>query len=178
MSKQEVGKRLCLKDNSECPEGQEKKKIQKQIKFNLDYSNHFAPLSSDIDMDNVNTFMYTLLSKGSEVFGSQLARDIKSGLNSSFTHPFNTNEDKEIPDEGLFCRSLNLKQELNIELKITPTSRHKKTKADFMKVLALLNSRANVTFIDRMFAEQLKLLLIKLDRLIWVFNVDRTQNSA
>ena len=42
----------------------------------------------------------------------------------------------------------------------------------------LLDSRANMIFIDHMFVEQLKLPLIKLDRPIWVFNVDGTQNSA
>ena len=97
--------------------------------------------------------MYTLPSEGPEVFGSQLTKDIKSGLNSSFTHPFNTNKDKEIPAKGLFCRSFNLKWELNIELKITPTLRHKRTKTDFMKVLALLDSRANMIFINCTFVE-------------------------
>ena len=118
--------------------------------------------------------MYTLPSDRPEVFGSQLSINVKFRLNSSFTHPFNTNKDKKIPDKGLFCRSFNVKQELNVELKITSALRHKKTKTDFIKVSALLDSGANTIFINQMFVEQLKLPLIKLDKPIWVFNIDGT----
>ena len=97
-----------------------------------------------MDMHNTDTFIYILPPEGPEVFRSQLARDIRSRLNSSFIHHFKTNKDKEVLDKGLFYRSFNLKQELNVELKITPVSRHKKTKTDFMKVSALLNSTANM----------------------------------
>ena len=77
----------------------------------------------------------------------------------------------QIPENIYTCR-INQDQELLMDVGITSKSRK------FQVISALLDSRANATFIDKAVAEWLGLTLEALANPIQVFNVDSSRNSA
>ena len=77
----------------------------------------------------------------------------------------------QIP-ENIYTQRINQDRELLMDVGIASKSH------EFQIVPALLDSRANTTFIDKAIAERLGLTLEALANPIRVFNVDRSRNSA
>ena len=77
----------------------------------------------------------------------------------------------QIP-ENIYTRRINQDRELLMDVGIASKT-HK-----FQTIPALLDSRANATFIDKAVAKRLGLTLEALANPIRIFNVDRSRNSA
>ena len=103
------------------------------------------------DEDSAATNLISnLLSEGSP---SGLGRDIKPALNSSTKN----RNSSEIPDDA-YVRSIRPAREINLSIRIAPfTQRQNFTQTD-----ALLDSGANMIFMDKTWAETHKVPLIPL----------------
>ena len=92
-------------------------------------------------------------------------------LDSSFqTHK---KIEDEIPEEARRTRSIKSDKEIVLKIDISP-----KGKKPFISAEALLDSGANIIFIDKKWARDKNIPLTPLRNPIPVFNVDGTKNSA
>ena len=93
-------------------------------------------------------------------------------LDSSFqTHK--KKEEDEIPEETRRTRSIKSDKEIILKIDISP-----KGKKPFISAEALLDSGANIIFIDKKWTKDKNIPLTLLRNPIPVFNVDGTKNSA
>ena len=93
----------------------------------------------------------------------ELGRGSKPVLNSAYTHTSSS-----IPDNARILSFSN--RDITLTIEISPSC-HTQC---FMKTKALLDSGANTIYIDKAYAQQMKLPLTPLSNPVLVYNVDGT----
>ena len=91
----------------------------------------------------------------------------KPVLNSAYTHTSSS-----IPDNTHICSFSN--QDITLTIEISPSYHTQR----FMKTKALLNSGANTIYIDKAYAQKMKLPLTPLSNPVPVYNIDGTRNAT
>ena len=97
----------------------------------------------------------------------ELGRGFKPVLNSAYTHT-----PSSIPDNAHIHSFSN--QDITLTIEIFPNHHTQR----FMKTKALLDSGANTIYIDKAYAQKMKLPLTPLSNPVPVYNVDRTRNAT
>ena len=102
------------------------------------------------------------------------SRDERPVLNSPLknTKKLSNSSPPEFPEE-VFMQLVNMAKEILLDISISPQG-----KWSFIPTCTLLDSGANVIFIDKAWAEEKKLPLWPLHHAILVFNIDSTKNST
>ena len=105
---------------------------------------------------------------------AECSRDIKSVLNSPLKN-IKKSPDPSPPEfpEEVFTQSVNVAKEILLDVSISPQD-----KWSLIPMCTLLDSSANIIFINKTWAEEKKLSLQPLCYAIPVFNVDGTKNST
>ena len=97
----------------------------------------------------------------------ELGQGSKLVLNSAYTHTSSS-----IPDNAHIHSFSN--RDITLTIEISPS----RDTQCFMKTKALLDSRANTIYIDKAYAQKMKLPLTPLSNPVLVYNVDGTRNAA
>ena len=126
-------------------------------------------LGDQSDSRSVHTISPLNYSQTGSSTGSELSWDSKPALNSVYTPtPIET------PEPLRHILNCNTHRDIVLKLNIAPVRQNR----CFSRIEALLDSGANIEFIDRKWARIRKILLLLLLNPILVYNVDETCNSA